>query len=716
MGKPRNKLDQILSDIIVTGSMVGIGILVLVISLKTEASYIYEANQSLYDLQTNSSGSTGLGSNDDAVSGAFNIGFTFDFYGQSFTQARMATNGCLHFKTSGAYCNDFTPDPLSGQHTYTLYPFWTDLIKDNGSGMRAKAFADYTIFGWYKMREYNEANTDNSFEVWLYPNDTFEFRYGGLDIDRHDVLIGEIGSGSKEVYQYYFHDECNTGSTNASNCVNTNWNDTSTNNLLENGGSLYGAGSGNGIDCTDALNNVNCPNYENALFDYNCQQDTQHDIACPGYRLEDSYAYYNEEEFDYGYEEEFNYDDDPYANMDFTDEEWYEIDRQEFGQEQVDDWYGAEVQFSNDGTVVWDTTPHTSYDDVDMLLQEYDEQVVLSEIETYEILSFDALPVLEDLPELFVFETLIREELENENIEEIEREEFETMEELEEWFEEELAEAEDIIEEQQVAENREEVLTEEDRQEERREEAVEEDFAEELFAEEEEGIPNQEKSSVSRSALSVVASTIRTANNSSRTSGAGYSGSGSVTNTSSASNSSSGVSTSNSPSMSDQIASATVQTNQILSMSSGGTGNVSVFVTPMPNVDNNPQIVMAEVQVQDMQGDIDTAVSGVMTASEADQIADQIVAQNIKSQKEEAEEEQQETGKYGDESTLVAYLGYVPSFEAYKIVSIPQVETWYEPRTVYEDVYIPDNITAFYGLASSNFNRINSMIGQQPNL
>ena len=211
----------------------------LLLASNLSATYIYEANQSLYDLQTNSSGSTGLGSNDDSVSSVFNIGFTFDFYGQSFTQARMATNGCLHFKTSGAYCNDFTPDPLSGQHTYTLYPFWTDLIKDNGSSMRAKAFTDYTIFGWYKMREYNQANTDNSFEVWLYPNDTFEYRYGGLDIDSHDVLIGEIGSGTSQMYTYLYFDECSTGTTNSSSCTNYAWNSSSNaaNTLLEGGGS-----------------------------------------------------------------------------------------------------------------------------------------------------------------------------------------------------------------------------------------------------------------------------------------------------------------------------------------------------------------------------------------------------------------------------------------------------------------------------------------------
>ena len=50
-------------------------------------------------------------------------------------------------------------------------------------------------------------------------NDTFEFRYGALDIINHDVLIGEQGSAT-ETYTYLFHDECNTGTTNvAGTCV-----------------------------------------------------------------------------------------------------------------------------------------------------------------------------------------------------------------------------------------------------------------------------------------------------------------------------------------------------------------------------------------------------------------------------------------------------------------------------------------------------------------
>ncbi len=99
-----------------------VSISLLLLSLNLTATYIYEGNQGLIDL-TGVSGTTSLAVGDDRVSNAFNLGFTFDYYGQSFTQARVATNGCLHFKTSGAYCNDYTPDPLTGQHTYTLYPF-----------------------------------------------------------------------------------------------------------------------------------------------------------------------------------------------------------------------------------------------------------------------------------------------------------------------------------------------------------------------------------------------------------------------------------------------------------------------------------------------------------------------------------------------------------------------------------------------------------------
>ena len=88
----------------------------------------------------------------------------------------MSTNGCLNFvgRTDGknsTNCNDYTPQALPYRN-YTLYPLWTDLIRDNQSKMLFKSFSDYDVFGWYHMREYNRAS-DNSFEVILWHNDTY---------------------------------------------------------------------------------------------------------------------------------------------------------------------------------------------------------------------------------------------------------------------------------------------------------------------------------------------------------------------------------------------------------------------------------------------------------------------------------------------------------------------------------------------------------------
>ena len=784
---PRKK-DKYLAEVVVIGGMLLAGLLTLFLSLPAKADYVYEGSQPLYDLQTNSSGSTGLGSNDDSVSAAFDLGFTFTFYGNDYTKARMATNGCLHFNLTGSYCGDYTPDPLP-QYTNTLFPFWTDLIKDGGSAMKAKAFDDYTIFGWYKMREYNRANSDNSIEVWLYPNNTYEYRYGELDIIQHDVLIGEQGSTS-QIYTYHFFDECNTGTTNVSGtCVSYDWNSSSNakNTLLENGGSLFGDGTDQSLCATVPLTSSNCsgyavaylaqqcalnslydedcsgyaaayltqqcnitqlysqecPSYWSAYDDQQCEDDPQYSPSCAGYTTEASVAYYVQDEVDYGYEDpymdncinnpDYCYDNDPYVNMYFTDAEWYEIDLQEFGQTQVDEWYGTEVIFDNEGWIEWDTSPLDTWDELDYQMDIFDYE----ETNSYEG-EYTEVFGAEELIELYEFDTILREELDYE--EEIFIESFETVAELDEWFEEEV---EELIQEERLAEEEPEEEFEEEIFEEEVVEEIFEEIEEERIAEAEEEIIEQEeeleeelladeegesKSSLTREvALRVVANTLRTATNSvsgSTGSASRYSSGGTVSSNNSGvssamtSSSTGGMSTSSSPSRSAQFASAAVQTPQVLSLSgdTGAVTNVSVMVTPMLGFDDSPQIVMADVQVQDMQGEIDTAIGGVMTTSEADQIADNIIAQNIKEQQEEGTAQQEATGEYGDESTLIAYLGYVPGFDSYKEVQIPPQPIWYKSKEIYADAFISDNINAFYGLARTNLNTMNALISSQPNL
>ena len=115
----------------------------------------YESGTSLINLY-GQSGTTNLNSNDDSWSASVNLGFTFDRWNYSWTQARMSTNGCVNFvgRSDGknsSNCSDYTPHKLPYRN-YTLYPLWTDLIRGNNSKMLYKAFDDYVVFGLYYLK------------------------------------------------------------------------------------------------------------------------------------------------------------------------------------------------------------------------------------------------------------------------------------------------------------------------------------------------------------------------------------------------------------------------------------------------------------------------------------------------------------------------------------------------------------------------------------
>ena len=800
--------------------------LLLILSLLfvpiVNATYVYEANQSLFNL-VNEQNTTNMAVGDDQVSSAFTLDFTFTFYGEDFTTARMATNGCLHFGSSGGYCNDYTPDPLP-EITYTLYPFWTDLIRDNGSSVLAKNFTDKTVFGWYNLREYNRSNTDNSFEVVLWKaDDSFEYRYGALNIINHDVLIGEQGAAD-ELYTYLFHDECSTGTTNVSgSCVNTNWNSTNSNTLLESGGSLYGLGSGNALDCSNPLNNTacagyavaflnqqcdldglystQCPNYWDDLFDYECSLDAQYSPACAGYTVEiyqqdtyyeeDMYGYEDYEEFDYGYEDTYEeemyymeamdtYADDLSGVIPFEEQFYFEetmlFEEEYFEPFMEDDLFAEEMrfdmifeEFEEHNMLPEETFITLDLIEEDLYIQDIYEEVLMAE-DFYEV-AYD-LPLLDDvLMDHFEHEEIIEEYLEEEVTEFLE---FETIEELEEWIEQE--ETEEILEEIAVLSDAEDGDLEDT-------EAVEEESQDREEVVEIAVAENETKKDNKKAEqLNVVANSIRAASSSvsgttsgtsaqatgtSISSGGSYASSvasGGVSNPTStavaSSSSGGGISTSNSPSISAQVASSVMQTQQVLSSFSAdsnvsnttGTANVAVggsdgnttgdnntavggSTTVASNTSVNTGVSSNTTGAQNVAvggsdgnttgtqntavGSMQLEISNAMSessASDADRIADQIIADNIKEQQEEMEQKQQETGEYADERQLIAYMGYVQGFSDYSQVQVPPASQWYESEDIYANVSIPDNNSAFMGMYGDSLNGMNDLMNMQPKL
>ena len=586
-------------------------ILSLLISNFSFANYIYENNQPLFDLTTQS-GVTSLNAGDDQVSAVFNLDFTFNFYGEGFTSARMATNGCLHFDSSGSYCNDYTPDPLP-QYNNTLFPFWTDLIRDNNSKMLAKNFSDKAVFGWYDLREYNRSGSDNSFEVVLWTNSTFDYRYGELDINRHDVLIGEQKDASN-YYQYLFYDECSTGTTNTGACVSVDWNNSIMNSTLESGGSLYGTGQGNSIDCSNPLNDPTCPGYWEAFDDQQCDLDPQYAPFCPGYRFEQDIGYFvMEEEFDYGFVDE----QDLMAMGTFIEE--------------------PEIFF-------------------------YEEEVFLQPIFREEEVYLDPLPDIYELPIELVVLTPFEQPFEL------------TMRLEEEFFPEEIIELEEIEEyfEPEYEEEVEELVAE-----------LEEPEIEEVIEIEVEAVTVgkiDEKSGITQTQLDVVAQTVSAAANSVSGTTAGT----------------------------EVHATSSNSFDMSISTSGGGMQNITelgsesvVTTTVSVAVNNTEQAAVDNVQQVDK--------------SEADTIADNIIAQNLEDQAEQVIEERATTDEYGDEANLIAYINYLPGFDMYTKTVMLDKTSWYESKVIYP-VSLVDNTAAFTSLSGNSFNKLNKMINLQPNL
>jgi len=705
------------------------------LSFSVYGQYTYEGNQELYDLNANANnfnGELAYEVSDDGISPAIDLSFNFTFYGSTFSQARMATNGCLHFGSSGSYCNDYTPDPINGQHTYTIYPFWTDLIRDSDSRMKSWGDSSKMIFGWYNLREYNRAS-DNSFEIILWNNHSFDLRYRELDIINHDVLIGEVGANKDDSYTYYYHDECNTGSTNSSTCVNTDWNNSDKNTNLENGGSLFGWGSGNGIDCSNPLNDSSCSGYADALLtqqcninslydescpyywdaydDQQCDLDPQYGPFCPGYTQQEDIGYFQEDQFDYGYEEEeqFGYEEEP-----MFEEFVYEFEEQNF----------EEQEFMFEEEIIFEQMfPNEEYRDPFEIRQDFPMQ----EEEIF-------LPVEDLLIEEFIFqETFLVEDFrEPETFIELE-----TIEQLEEWFEEETRREEELavledpeeefIEEifeeeavEEVFEAIEERLAEAEIEEERieREEIIEEDVFEEEFQVAERENTKGESSISKEVALRVVASTIKTANQSVSGTDAGNSihatGNTAAAGNAVSNSSNAGISTSSSPSMSDQFASSTAQTNQVLDMSSMSVSDTSFSSTTVETETVTTEVTVANVTTETTQDQMDTSIASVDSDSET--TVENIIAQNLQTAQEQVAAKQEETGEYGSENAIIAVMGFLPGFNNYRTVYIPEKEFWYESKNIYTNSNLSDNTAAFYGLAGQSIETLTELKKLQPAL
>ncbi len=597
------------------------------------------------------SSGTALNLGDDSMSGMKDIGFDFTFYDQTFDQVNISMNGFFTFQDNFSvsrqrnYMSETLP---ATSFNYSVYPLWTDLINRNGTqNPYIQTFGNTSDTDQYFVVGWYNAKEysnqlQNTFEAILYEG-TNQIEFR---YDKIQIRTHDftIGvQGNNQATTYLRYED-----TNAKQYMQTDDFSITTAEVVD-----------------ESFSNLSSECLVNSSYSDLCDvYDLTNDFE------DDDFLYGVDEDIIFGYDQDetiygFNDQEDQFT---FTATTTFE-----------DGGFGGDDDYSYDDTIIiYDIELDQEYElENDPLFIHIDSE--------YDIEFVDALPNLEEIEIIEL----------PQDIEIIEN--FETFEErIEEdflVFVEEIAE-EEFFDEEEAIEEEEEAL----------DESIDEITPEEIDEEIQESPERRDirrnvrtvNASINNVVSSIVAGSYSASNN----------GSNSQRSNSTVDASNVNVGNVSSPTVSNRIATAQVETNNVLQ---------SIEIMPMPSMDNTPSMVMAEVQVTTMENQIQSVTSSVMTSSEADQIAEDIVSQNIQSQQEENERSQSESGEYNaqGQANLLAYMGYSAGFDAYQSMNIPDSSSWYEPRTIYASVVLDDNVNNYYGLVNTNLDQQSNIIGTQ---
>jgi len=649
---------------------------------------------------------TALNLNDDALSPTQNLGFDFTYYGNTYSQAKVAMNGFITFNPNFNVYNqrNYLSEtlPASG-FDFTIFALWSDFIdknNNNGSpyvGTYGDAGSRYWVAGWYNVNEYRNNNL-SSFEAILYETtNVIEFRYDKINVSNHDITIGLQGTNEAVTYLRYEDNNSTTfnrtddWSLTTATVIDESFTNLSSECLIDS-------------DFSELCQVYDLDNeFENGFDDEEYLQGSGVSEAM-------LLGYDNEEEF-YGFNDEETYTGTPVfftgavsrdgGGIDYDgaiDVSHFEFDNRDTI-EHENNFDNFDIHIDGDFTMGGDEETLT-------LIEIIVEDDLLDFPDVLDISNLDNLPEIRLTEEEFVeFAQHMDEHFDFED--EIEREQWD------EQFEDFEESEEELLEERE--EREEEVEEELEEQEEELEEIFEEENIEESDDRNEDrptrrerrrnivqNITNFNTNTTSSVVNSSVSSSTQSSQNSN--SGAVSTDSGNVVVSS---GSMGAVSVSNSPSISAQISSAQVQTNNVLQ---------SIEIMPMPTMDNTPSMVMAEVQITTMDNQIESVTSTMVTTSEAEQIVEEIVSNNIRVQQETSQAQQEQSGEYDSQgqSNLIAYMNYVPNFSDYSQADIPDQTSWYQPTQIYADAMLRDNGAAYGELVNTSLGTLYEMMGTQP--
>ena len=160
----------------------------------------YSGNDSAYNYR--STAGTGVFLSDDVVSGAIGLGFSFDFYGVSYSQLYISSNGFVTFSPnqSQGCCSAHFGQSANGGPSNLIAGLWDDLFPPGGGG-----FINYATSGVAGSREFVvtygsmpfccDNNGINNFQIILHEasNDIeLQYHFAALRSGRTGIGISNL--------------------------------------------------------------------------------------------------------------------------------------------------------------------------------------------------------------------------------------------------------------------------------------------------------------------------------------------------------------------------------------------------------------------------------------------------------------------------------------------------------------------------------------------
>lgn len=157
---------------------------------------------------------TSVNLGDDVVSGAINLGFTFNYAGTDYTQLQIGSNGWLSLggalnnsaAWAGTYVNAALPQAVTT--TPLILPFWDDLQGTSVAGefmYRSFGVAPnrYFVVSYLAVKHYNLTGA-YTLQAQIYENGSFVYRYGATTNSGASATVGYQVSGT-DFIQYSFN-------------------------------------------------------------------------------------------------------------------------------------------------------------------------------------------------------------------------------------------------------------------------------------------------------------------------------------------------------------------------------------------------------------------------------------------------------------------------------------------------------------------------------